>query len=514
MDNLPKGVTGYRNIIDNRNGTLKLFTWDEQGNRVNYDVSHDPYMMLEDSRGEYTSIFDTKLKKYEFRNSWERKKYLTDKHITRTFECIMPEQQYLIDTYWQYADHKDFTRNSLRTLLLDVETYSNRGFPDWKNPRDTINVITVYDIEAKHYFTWGIGDWKPGQHESVPDNVTYINCRSEEQVLEHFIDFIKKDYPDILSGWNSNGFDIPYLISRIDNLLGEGVSRHLSPTGKITTREMNGQFGKTVTRFFIEGVSCIDYMDVYKKFIFKNRSSYKLDNIAQVELGDNKIDYGDLTLWELADKDWQLFVDYNIQDVRIIVRLEEKLNFISLLRMFAHVGCCTLEKAMGAIAVINGSVAVEARRHGKCIPQFIRRGNDEKNPGAYVAVHSPGFHDSVVSFDANSLYPNVMITCNISPETKVGKILNWDKEKDHIEIEMVDGSLTEIDKNKFKNLMIKQNLSMAASKVLFSQKKKGIVPLLLDRYYKKRVIVKQDMLKVKKEQSKLISDIKKLKEQA
>tara|TARA_R110000737_G_scaffold350372_2_gene389142 strand:+ start:8869 stop:11502 length:2634 start_codon:yes stop_codon:yes gene_type:complete len=505
MDNLPKGVTGYRNIIDNRNGTLKIFTWNEHGERIIRNVSHSPYMMLEDSRGEYDSIFDSKLKKYEFRNSWERKKYLTDKNITRTFECIQPEQQYLIDTFWRYADHKDFTKNQLRTLLFDIETYSPTSFPEWSDPKDPINAITIYDLENKHYFTWGLGAWKPGQHESVPDNVTYINCKSEAQLLENFIVFIENDYPDILSGWNSNGFDIPYTVSRIDRVLGDGESARLSPTHRINKREMLGQFGKMTTRFYIEGVSCIDYIDVYKKFIFKNRSSYKLDNIAQVELNDEKIDYGDLTLWQLADENWQLFVDYNIQDVRIIVRLEEKLNFISLLRMFAHVGCCTLERSMGAIAVINGSVAIEARKHGKFIPQFIRHGNDEKNPGAYVCVHNPGFNDSIVSFDANSLYPSVMITCNISPETKVGKVTYWDKENNKVEVELVDGTLTEMTIPKFRELLKNNNIAMTAAKVLFSQKKKGVVPLLLDRYYDKRVIVKDEMLVLKKEQASLKS---------
>ena len=169
------------------------------------------------------------------------------------------------------------------------------------------------------------------------------------------------------------------------------------------------------------------------------RESYKLDSIAELELDEKKVDYGNMNLAQLADDDWQTFVEYNVQDVNLLVRMEEKLRYIELLRMLAYTGLTTFESAMGTLPVITGAATLAARKKGKILPTFIRNEDSGQYEGAYVSTPQRGFQQDIISFDANSLYPNTMITLNLSPETKVGKIVSQTDDK--ITIKHVTGKV-------------------------------------------------------------------------
>ena len=186
----------------------------------------------------------------------------------------------------------------------------------------------MYDNITKKFFTWGLGPYKTDRTD-----VIYKHCSSERELLLSFVQYIESDYPDIISGWNSELFDIPYLVNRITKVVGEDAAKRLSPINVIYSRDLISQFGKYNTRWHLKGLSCVDYLDVYKKFSQGLRESYKLDSIATHELGEKKVDYGDMNLATLADQDWNTFVDYNIQDVNILVKMEEKLQYLELLRM-------------------------------------------------------------------------------------------------------------------------------------------------------------------------------------
>ena len=482
----------YRNVVyDGRRGCVNLFTWDKDGKRVMHECSFEPYLYVEDNRGDKTSIFGTKVKKKSFHNAYNRSRFVNDAGIKRVFENCPPAQQFLLDMYWQENESEEFAEKPLKYCFLDIETYSVDHFPDIENPTHVVNVITCWDNFSKKFHTFGI---KPYTGKGR-DDLNYVYCKDEREMFIRFLEYLENDFPDILSGWNSEFFDIPYIVNRMERVLGQEFVNRLSPLKRVHFRVIKGQFGREQKRYYIDGVACLDYLDVYKRFCLKLRESYKLDAIGQVELGDRKIDYGGVSLATLSDEDWNKFIDYNIQDVNLLVRLEEKLQYIPLLRTLSYVGLTTLEGAMGTIQVINGALTIRARKRNEIISTFIRNADTGKNPGAYVAEPKRGFKKNIVSFDANSLYPNVMISLNTSPETKVGKIERTTD--DSVTIQHITGKLFELSKPDFVKFLKTEQCSISKAGFLFSQKKKGIIPEFLEYYYNKRVEIKKKLFKTK-----------------
>jgi DNA polymerase elongation subunit (family B) len=493
-------MIGYRNVAyDPRQELIRLFTWDSNGKRVAIDSTFHPYIFLESNNSQdATSIFNTKLKKKSFRNQFEKSRYLNETKTSRIFENLSPSQQFLIDNFWQVNESAEFSQFPLKLFFLDIETYSVDDFPNIETANHPINIITIYDTLVKKFVTWGT---KP--YHKIAEDQVYFYCKTEREMLERFIKHFENDYPDVVLGWNSVLFDLPYLINRIRGLFDDATVARLSPMQRVHSRTLRGQFGKEQVRWYIDGISCLDYLDIYKRFCMVLRENYKLNNITKIELGEQKIDYGETNLSSLADTDWGKFVEYNIQDVRLLVRLEEKLQYFQLLRMLSYTGLTTMEAAMGSMSVIIGACAVRARYRNKKIPTFIRGEDDGKqNEGAYVSEPKRGFQKSVVSFDANSLYPSVMITLNLSPETKMGVIENQTKEE--VTIRDTNNNMVTLPISKFATLVQQEKLSISKAKVLFSQKHKGIIPEMVDLYYKYRVQVRKDLKKVKRHLTTLI----------
>lgn len=484
---------GYRNCVyDSREQCINLFTWDENGKRVRIVTSFNPYLYIEDARGNFNSIFNTKLVKKSFKNSFDRNKFIKDSGIRRVFEKLPPVHQFLIDTYWRDYEKPEFLENKLKTCYIDIETYGgdDKGFP---NPEDTthvVNVITCFDSLSNKFHTFGLKPYKPTDSDTV-----YVFCKSEKQLFINFIEYLEKDYPDIISGWNILGFDIPYIVNRCNKLLGEDFTKRMSPVGVVRFREFIGPFGNLQKRYHLDGISIIDYLELYKRFTLKERDSYKLNNIAEIELGQNKVDFGGISLNELADTDWDTFVKYNLQDVNIIVNLENKLQFISLLQIVAYSGLCTLEQSMSTLTSVTGALTIKAKEMGKIVPTFTRVMNDVINPGAFVAEPKKGFQEYFTYFDASSLYPNTMITLNISPETKVGRLV---KDGEEFMLYHVSGKEFRVTPTQLEALMKKENLCLSKADILFSQKDKGIVPLFVDSLYSKRMKVRNKMMEDKK----------------
>ena len=473
---------------------MRLFTWDEAGARIHCDCSYTPYIYLETLNEQFdaTSIFNTKLRKLSFRSQSERYKYVSDNSVTRIFENLSPPQQFLVDTFYSKNDTPEFSKHPLKVQLIDIETYSVDGFPDVKNPDHPVNVITIYDSLDQQFYTWGLkalANPQPG--------VTYVHCLNEVELFQKVISFIQLNTPDILSGWNCEQFDIPYILARGNRLVGNEAMLRLSPSGKIYSRTAHNKFGKDFERWYIDGISCVDYLEIYRKFCTTLRESYKLNAIGELELGESKVDYGDQNLSSLADNNWDLFVQYNVQDVNLLVKLEKKLRYVELLRMLAYAGCTTFEGALGTVSVVTGMCAIKARTKKLRIPTFNRPVDDgSKNEGAYVGEPQQGFQEHIVSFDANSLYPNVMITLNLSPETKVAKII--EKDKDHTTIQHVNGKIYKLTKEQFKKFLEIEKLSISMAGVLCSQKQRGIVPEIVDGFYQKRVEIQKKLKKLQK----------------
>lgn len=307
---------------------------------------------------------------------------------------------------------------------------------------------------------------------------------------------------------NCEGFDIPYLINRINNVLGGEAASALSPVDDIYKREnVLLQFGKMGTRWHIRGLSIIDYMDAYMTFSRAKQESYKLDHIGEVELGKGKLAYNATSLSDLANKNWKQFVEYNIQDVRIIVELEKKLQFLMLVRMLAYLGMTNFEAALGTVSIVTGALALQALSKGMIIPTFPKN-EVEPYDGGFVKIPQKGLHEAVVSFDANSLYPNTIITLNISPETKVGKILKT--KEDSVELLLSNDKRYTLTLEQFKKFITQQEIAISKANILFSQKHKGFCPELVDIIYADRVRDKKELKSLRLKRNKLLAELKAL----
>jgi len=479
---------GYRNAVYNPyQRQVDLYTWDADGKRIMTSLPSYPYFYYEDNHGPEQSIFSTTISKKSFDTIFDRTKFIKERGLRRLFDNLNPVQQSLIDLFCDKNDTDDFTKFPLKIHFIDIEAVGANGFSKPENPNDPINVITVYDSLDKHFYVWG-----SDPYETDADDLTYYHFQSETRMLDHFVDFISQDVPDILSGWYSEGYDIPYIINRIERVLGEGESKRLSPYNKIRTRNFLGKFGKMETNYIIEGISTVDYKDIYIKFCPVKRESYKLDHVAQVELNETKVDYGDQSLYEFRMKDWKTFVDYNIQDVRLLARLEEKNQYIQLLRLLAYAGLTTFQAALGTVGIVTGAAAIEARKRNQRLYTQVVNEQDERSDfeGGFVFDPVPGHHKAIASFDATSLYPSTMISLNTSPETKMGKILEILPNK--ILIRNRDGIILEMTQDEFNRFIKKEKIAISRAKVLFTQKKKGILADLVDKFFKKRVACRKE----------------------
>jgi DNA polymerase elongation subunit (family B) len=485
----------YRNCVyNNRDRKITLFTWNSDGERVREEHDYKPYIMLEDKGGEFKSIYGTNLKKKEFDSSYDRNNFIKDYGKKRIFENLPPYQQFLIDNFWHSCENPEFSQHPLKVCYFDLEC-PGLSFAEPENPDNVINLLTCYNSFDKKYTVMGLKAYKSDRAD-----VDYFHCKSEHDLLKRFIDYFESNGFDVVCGWNSAAFDLPYIINRITFELGKEWADKLSPVHRIYEKiNPTGKFGQPSKEYVIEGISCVDYYVIYQKFNLEKQESYKLDYIGETELSINKIDY-DGSLWDLARDDWETYTDYNLRDVEIIVKLDEKLKYLDILRFLAYTGLCSLENAIKTVPCMNGAIAIRARHRNEYIPTFIKPVTDYKAPGGYVSDPIVGFADSVVSFDANSLYPSVMISLNLSPETKIGRL---EVVGDECHIYHVSGKLYKLTKENFVKFIKAEKAAISRANFLFSQKKRGIVPEFLDNLYSKRKEMKNKMLDARKNNDKV-----------
>jgi DNA polymerase elongation subunit (family B) len=487
----------YRNASYNpKEGIVYLRTWTEDGDRIDTEVPFTPFLYTEkDGSTDGTSIFKTSLKKHYFKNSFERTKFVNETKNARLFGNLPVDQQFLIESFKSICHKEEFSKFPLKVYFIDIETYSPNEFPVPERAKDPVTLITILDTITGQIHTWGLkNDYTPKL-----DNVTYYKCKTEEELFESFVNFWKKDPPDILTGWNTEQFDIPYIINRAKKLLGEEFVKQLSPVRELNYRLNFAKFGKDVGRWYISGISCLDYMEIYKTYSKGDRESFSLNYIAEYELGEGKLAINATNLSTLAETDWENFVDYNIQDVDLLRRLEDKLNYLKIIRLLSYKGCTNFERALGKVSIVTGAMSLQAAKQGYIIPTFKNEVDREPLEGGYVRDPERGLKESIVSFDVNSLYPNTIITLNISSETKLGKIVTGDVEVDkEVQIKLVNGGIFTLSTDKLKKFLVDENVSLSKAGVLYSQKFKGVCPNLINSIYEERVYARNSMNKLKK----------------
>lgn len=529
----------YKNVHFKRESNT-VYIWDDV--RGMYTLPYSRYAYKLDPHGEYTSIYGDKLSKVrKFKRGEEG-----------TFESDVNEHtRTLIDVY---SDTDEPSKNIV-TLTFDIEVEMESGLPDTKLAENELTAIGGYDTKTKQY--WVLVMDKEGQMQpKKTDKAFVLPFTSEKELALKFLDIYEKIDPDIITGWNTNYFDVPYIYNRIKRLVGEKHANRLSKIGEVS-------YNKNQDKYTFAGVSSLDYLHLYKKFTYSELPNYRLDTVAQMELGKGKIEYdGNLDI--LFSEDIDKFIEYNLVDVELVVEMDEKLQFIDLARAICHVGHVPYEDIAYSSKYLEGALLTYLRKRNLVAPNKPKKLNmelvngrsgdnmlyvnklDESIPNSggikihksasskislhYIAVDRPknafilsekltenlepglevtldftgayvkdpirGKYDWVYDLDLTSLYPSIIMTLNISPESKVMKIDEFDikkfvkKEQDEFKI----GDKTISNENLHK--MIDDNhLSVSSNGVIYRQDKVGCIPGILDDWFNKRVEYKDLMKK-------------------
>jgi len=322
--------------------------------------------------------------------------------------------QYISDKYPE--DEIKFDISKIKLVTLDIEVASENGFPDPKNCDEEILLITIQDYTTKEITTWGS---KPFNNKQK--NVNYILCNSEYDLLNSFIAYWENNTPEVITGWNIQFYDVPYICGRLDKIFGKKRMKRFSPWGLITEREVFVNNNQQIT-FDVGGITQLDYLDLYKKFTYTAQESYRLDHIANVELGQKKLDHSEFeTFQDFYKKGWQKFVEYNIIDVELVDRLEDKMKLIELAITMAYDAKVNYADIFSQVRMWDTIIYNYLKKKNIVIPPKKSTSKSEKFGGAYVKEPIPGVYEWVVSFDLNSLYPHLIMQYSVSPETLVEK---------------------------------------------------------------------------------------------
>ena len=389
--------------------------------------------------------------------------------------------QYISDKYSE--EEIKFDISKIKLVTLDIETTSENGFPDPKECIEEILLITIQDYATKQIITWGVNPFVNKQK-----NVKYIQCDTEYQLLNMFLEYWENNFPEVITGWNIQFFDIPYICGRLNRVLGEKRMKAFSPWGLVSQDKVFVNNREQIC-FDVGGISQLDYLDLYKKFTYSAQESYRLDHIANVELGQKKLDHSEFdTFKDFYTKGWQKFVEYNIIDVELVDRLEDKMKLIELAVTMAFDAKVNFNDVFYQVRMWDNIIYNELKRRNIVIPPKVRSDKNEKYAGAYVKEPKPGKYDWVVSFDLNSLYPHLIMQYNISPETlqdhkhptaTVDRILNQE-----LDLSDLCGQ------------------TVCANGAFYDTNTRGFLPELMEKMYGERKVFKKKMLEAKQQYEK------------
>jgi DNA polymerase elongation subunit (family B) len=383
--------------------------------------------------------------------------------------------QYISDSYPEEVI--DFDINQIKLYVLDIETTAEQGTIDAQAAREEIILITIQDYASKNILTWGTRSFT----EQI-ENHTYIECENEAELLLSFLDFWENNYPDVVTGWNCSGFDIPYIINRIAKNFGEKEATRLSIWKKLSTREFTSN-GRDEIEYQIYGITVLDYLQLFKKFAFISVENYRLNTVAEEVLKENKLDHNEYeTFKDFYTQNFSLFVKYNIQDCILITKFEKKLCLIKLAFTLAYQAKVNPEDVYYQGRMWDGIIYNYLRRQGIVIPskkEVIEK--TEKFKGAHVKDPQVGKFKYVCSLDLASLYPSLIRTYNISPETLVNERNNYAS----IENIINDGFEIKPEHSKY---------TICPNGSMYRKEKQGFLPTIMEKMFNERTVYKKKML--------------------
>ena len=450
----------------------------ENGDSVSFKEIIKPTLFVPSPQGKWKSLTGESMTPVKQDGAKRAREFLEKYKDVDNFEVHGYERFVYQWISEKYPGQLRFNMSDMKIITIDIEVACENGFPDVEASQEEMLCITIKDLATGKFITWGTREAKV--------DTEYRVFWTEQEMLADFHKWWCSNTPDIITGWNCNLYDIPYICRRLERVLGEKWQKSLSPWNKVNMREVYIQ-GRRNLAYDILGVSILDYLDLYRKFTYTNQESYRLEHIATVELGEGKLDHSEFENFkDFYTEHWQKFVEYNIKDVDLVDRLEKKMKLLELAVTMAYDAKVNFEDVYSQVRMWDTLIYNYLKERKICVPPRQESKKDDKYAGAYVKEPIPGLYDWVVSFDLNSLYPHLIMEYNISPETlvptrypsiSVDKILNG-----------------EID--------IDSDYCVAANGAQYRRDIQGFLPEMMQKIYDERTIYKKKMLIAKSEYEK------------
>ena len=450
----------------------------ENGDSVSFKEIIKPTLFVPSPQGKWKSLTGESMTPVKQDGAKRAREFLEKYKDVDNFEVHGYERFVYQWISEKYPGQLRFNMSDMKIITIDIEVACENGFPDVEASQEEMLCITIKDLATGKFITWGTREAKV--------DTEYRVFWTEQEMLADFHKWWCSNTPDIITGWNCNLYDIPYICRRLERVLGEKWQKSLSPWNKVNMREVYIQ-GRRNLAYDILGVSILDYLDLYRKYTYTNQESYRLEHIATVELGEGKLDHSEFENFkDFYTEHWQKFVEYNIKDVDLVDRLEKKMKLLELAVTMAYDAKVNFEDVYSQVRMWDTLIYNYLKERKICVPPRQESKKDDKYAGAYVKEPIPGLYDWVVSFDLNSLYPHLIMEYNISPETlvptrypsiSVDKILNG-----------------EID--------IDSDYCVAANGAQYRRDIQGFLPEMMQKIYDERTIYKKKMLIAKSEYEK------------
>ena len=450
----------------------------ENGDSVSFKEIIKPTLFVPSPQGKWKSLTGESMTPVKQDGAKRAREFLEKYKDVNNFEVHGYERFVYQWISEKYPGQLRFNMSDMKIITIDIEVACENGFPDVEASQEEMLCITIKDLATGKFITWGTREAKV--------DTEYRVFWTEQEMLADFHKWWCSNTPDIITGWNCNLYDIPYICRRLERVLGEKWQKSLSPWNKVNMREVYIQ-GRRNLAYDILGVSILDYLDLYRKFTYTNQESYRLEHIATVELGEGKLDHSEFENFkDFYTEHWQKFVEYNIKDVDLVDRLEKKMKLLELAVTMAYDAKVNFEDVYSQVRMWDTLIYNYLKERKICVPPRQESKKDDKYAGAYVKEPIPGLYDWVVSFDLNSLYPHLIMEYNISPETlvptrypsiSVDKILNG-----------------EID--------IDSDYCVAANGAQYRKDIQGFLPEMMQKIYDERTIYKKKMLIAKSDYEK------------
>ena len=463
-------------------GDNLLYLGYEDGQRIQRKFKFSPTLfVVTDKQTKQKTLDGRYAKPIKFGSVKEAKGFIEQYKEVQNFEVHGYDRYLYQFISEEFPKEIDYEFKNLKTTSLDIEVACENGFPNVQECSQPLLSITVQDYLSRKIKVWGT---KP--YTNNRDDVEYILCDGEEHLLRCFLDYWITNFPDILTGWNVELYDIPYICGRLERLFGEKEMKQISPWGIVYREDLEIK-GRQQILYNIFGINVVDYMDLYKKFTYTNQESYRLDHIAFVELGQKKVDHSEFENFkQFYTNDWQKFIDYNIVDVELVIRLEEKMKLLELAVALAYDAKVNIRDVYYQVRMWDTIIYNFLKEKNIVVPPAKRSHKDEKYEGAYVKEPKPGRYDWVVSFDLNSLYPHLIMQYNISPETLV------EKRHPSATVARILGQKEQID----------PRYALCANGAQYRKDIHGFLPEIMQKIYDERVQSKKLMLMAKQEYEK------------